>query len=120
DQAGAHRRFGEGLGHRARPAALVRTVGSGPGTAHPVSDAKPAKWYSDVTRYQWIVLAVASAGWIFDVFEGQLFNVNRNQMLMDILGVASDDPAVRYWGDVLLGLFLAGGTLGGVLFDWLG
>ena len=85
-----------------------------------MSDAKPAKWYSDVTRYQWIVLAVASAGWIFDVFEGQLFNVNRNQMLVDILGVASDDPAVRYWGDVLLGLFLAGGTLGGVLFGWLG
>ena len=39
-----------------------------------------APWYAGVTRYQWLVLAIASAGWIFDVFEGQLFNITRQQM----------------------------------------
>jgi hypothetical protein len=32
-------------------------------------------WYSGVTVQQWLVLAIASAGWIFDVYEGQLFTV---------------------------------------------
>ena len=32
-------------------------------------------WYAEVTAYQWLVLAVASAGWVFDAFEGQIFNV---------------------------------------------
>ncbi len=29
-----------------------------------------ARWYSGVTSYQWLVLAIASAGWVFDAFEG--------------------------------------------------
>lgn len=78
------------------------------------------KWYQGVTRYQWLVLAIASAGWIFDAFEGQLFNVTRSQMLADILRVPGDHPDVRWWGDFFLGIFLVGGTLGGILFGWLG
>lgn len=78
------------------------------------------KWYSNVTRYQWLVLLVASLGWVFDAFEGQLFNLTRGPMLSEILGVASDSPDVKEWGDVFLGIFLAGGTLGGLLFGSLG
>lgn len=77
-------------------------------------------WYAGVTRYQWLVLAIASAGWIFDAFEGQLFNITRNQMLADILRVGTSDPAIRRWGDIFLGVFLLGGTVGGILFGWLG
>jgi MFS family permease len=78
----------------------------------------PPRWYAGVTRYQWLVLAVASAGWVFDAFEGQLFNLTRNQMLRDILG--PDDPAgVKRWEDRMLAVFLVGGTVGGVLFGSL-
>ena len=31
------------------------------------------RWYSGITRYQWLILVVASLGWVFDVFEGQIF-----------------------------------------------
>ena len=31
------------------------------------------KWYEGITGYQWLVLVVASLGWVFDVFEGQIF-----------------------------------------------
>src|SRR5678815_2069650 len=79
-----------------------------------------AKWYEGVTRYQWLVVLIASAGWIFDAFEGQLFNVSRGQMLADILHVAPDHPEVRRWGDIFLGIFLVGGTFGGILFGWMG
>ncbi len=37
-------------------------------------------------------------------------------MLADILHVANSDPKIAYWGDVFLAVFLAGGTVGGLLF----
>jgi MFS family permease len=77
-------------------------------------------WYVGVSRYQWLVVIIASAGWVFDAFEGQLFNISRNQMLADILRVDPGHPEVRRWGDIFLGVFLLGGTLGGVFFGWLG
>ncbi len=80
----------------------------------------PAKWYQGVSRYQWLVVVIASAGWIFDAFEGQLFNVSRGQMLADILHVAPEHPEVRRWGDIFLGAFLVGGSFGGILFGWMG
>src|SRR5262249_52959550 len=78
-----------------------------------------AAWYAGVTRAQWLVLAVASAGWVFDAFEGQLFNLTRGDMLPELLGTAKDSPEVRRWGDRLLAVFLVGGTVGGVLFGSL-
>ncbi len=77
----------------------------------------PAKWYHGVTRYQWLVLAVASLGWVFDAFEGQLYNITRADMLPDLLHVQANDPLVKIWGERFLGIFLIGGTLGGWLFS---
>ncbi|MGN6134096.1 MAG: hypothetical protein ACTHOU_06315, partial [Aureliella sp.] len=76
---------------------------------------QPAPWYRDVTQYQWLVLTIASLGWIFDAFEGQLYNITRADMLPAVLNVSHDDPLVKVWGERLLGVFLIGGTLGGWL-----
>lgn len=78
------------------------------------------KWHQGITRYQWLVVLIASAGWVFDAFEGQLFNIERNQMLAEILRVAPEHPDIRRWGEIFLGVFLVGGTLGGIGFGWLG
>jgi MFS family permease len=77
------------------------------------------RWYQNVTRYQWLVLTVASLGWVFDAFEGQLYNITRADMLPELLQVAQDDPLVKSWGERFLGIFLIGGTLGGWLFSSL-
>jgi len=86
-----------------------------------MSDAPPPStaWYSGVTRAMWLVLAIASAGWIFDVYEGQIFNLTRNHMLGDILGRPADSPEVKRYGDFFLAIFLAGGTIGGLGFGFL-
>jgi MFS family permease len=81
--------------------------------------AEPSKWYAGVTRYQWLILVVASLGWIFDAFEGQLYNITRADMLPDLLKVANDAPEVKAWGERFLGIFLIGGTIGGWLFSSL-
>lgn len=77
------------------------------------------RWHDGVSRYQWLVLAIASAGWVFDTFEGQLFNITRSQLLSEILGVPPADPSIKKYGDAFLGVFLAGGTVGGLLFGSL-
>jgi MFS family permease len=76
-------------------------------------------WYSGITRYEWLVLIIASAGWIFDVYEGQIFNLTRNNMLGDILGQDPGSDEVKKYGDWFLGVFLLGGTFGGLLFGSL-
>jgi MFS family permease len=86
---------------------------------HLTMSAAPAKWHSAVTRYQWLVLIVASLGWVFDAFEGQIFNITRKAMLAEILAQAPDSAGVKEWGDIVLGFFLVGGTLGGWLFGML-
>src|SRR5579859_4279988 len=82
--------------------------------------AAPAtRWYEGVTRYQWLILAIASAGWIFDAFEGQIFNITRQQLLTDILKTEATASAIKHYGDVFLAIFLLGGTVGGLLFGAL-
>ncbi|MDB5322717.1 MAG: major facilitator superfamily 1 [Phycisphaerales bacterium] len=84
----------------------------------PAPDATAGPWYAGVTRYQWLVLVIASAGWVFDAFEGQLFNLTRQDLLRDLLS-AADAHRQKFWGDFFLAAFLVGGTLGGIAFGTL-
>ena len=77
------------------------------------------RWYQGVTRYQWLVLVIACAGWIFDAYEGQIFKTTSNVLLADILRTAHDASEVKRWGEIFLGVFLAGGALGGIFFGTL-
>ena len=42
------------------------------------------RWYEGLTARHWMVLAVASAGWVFDVYEGQLFTIFKTPMLTEL------------------------------------
>ncbi len=76
-------------------------------------------WYRGITRQQWLVLGLASAGWVFDVYEGQIFNITGKQLLADVLAVKISDPAIELNKERLFGIFLAGGTAGGLFFGSL-
>src|SRR6478735_7661654 len=82
----------------------------------PLDYEPPAKpWYAEVTRYQWLVLVIASAGWVFDTMEGQLYNLTRQDMLRDLLGSLAVSRQ-KFWGDVLIASFLLGSAVGGIAF----
>lgn len=83
--------------------------------ALPIAPAE--RWYTGISRYQWLVLVIASAGWVFDAFEGQIYNITRADLLRDLVG--PDEAKRKYYGDVVLMAFLLGGTLGGILFGSL-
>jgi MFS family permease len=65
-----------------------------------------------------MVLAVASAGWVFDVYEGQLFAIFKTPMLKELTG--GDPAAVDWQGNLGLAAFLLGGAAGGLFFSVLG
>jgi MFS family permease len=90
-------------------------------TAEPGEKKTP--WYHGVTRYQWLVLAIASAGWIFDVFEGQLFVIYKTTAMAEVLDVDkttdAGKDAIDTWSIYALASFLLGGALGGLVFGIL-
>ena len=76
-----------------------------------IADRAP-RWYQDLGSGPWMVLAVASAGWVFDVYEGQLFTIFKTPMLRELVG---GNPAEIEWqGNVGLAAFLLGGAAGGL------
>jgi MFS family permease len=76
-------------------------------------------WYSGITGYQWLILAIASLGWIFDVFEGQIFLSSEKQMLAALLPSGTSEGIRDYYKSISLASFLAGGAVGGVFFGAL-
>jgi MFS family permease len=70
-------------------------------------------WYADVTRYQWLVLIIAAAGWAFDQYESQIFVMTKDPILRH-LGV-TDGPELNRWTDYLYTIFLLGSATGGLL-----
>lgn len=80
---------------------------------------QPRRWYEGISRYQWLVLLIASLGWIFDIFEGQIFVASMRDAMPALLDVAKDNKLVTRWNDWAFGSFLLGGAVGGVLFGML-
>ena len=70
-------------------------------------------------RAQWLVLAAAFLGWMFDGYEMGLFPVVARPALKQLLAGAGDG-AVGYWMGIATAAFLVGAALGGAVFGWLG
>ena len=122
-------RLGIWLVHRARDLFRVRSAAfaaarGGAGKAKPVSD-RVQMGFTDVpsrSLYQsgagpLVVLAVASAGWVFDVYEGQLFTIFKTPMFTELTG--GGPAAVEWQGNVGFAVFLLGGAAGGLFFAML-
>ena len=80
------------------------------------------RWYTGITRYQWLVLVICLVGWMFDIFEGQIFVAVMPEAMPSFLTEA--DPVLRekqgeFYTQVALVSFLLGGTLGGIVFGML-
>jgi MFS family permease len=85
----------------------------------PSAETDQQSWYAGITGYQWLVLVIASLGWVFDVFEGQLFAVFKTPALTDVMKLDASDPQVDRMANIGLASFLIGGAVGGLLFGML-
>ncbi len=85
--------------------------------------SRPGRWYSELTRYHWFVLAVAALGWLFDTMDQQLFTLARAPAMKELLSTDSGGPtpeASGYYGGLATAIFLVGWASGGLGFGVLG
>src|SRR3954466_6033632 len=75
------------------------------------TDTRP--WYAGITGYQWMVLAIAAAGWAFDQYESQVFTLTKDHVLYDVKRLTGAD--LNSWTDYLYAIFLLGSATGGLL-----
>src|SRR3954452_18731145 len=78
------------------------------------------KWYRELTRYHWFVLAVASMGWMFDTMAQQLFNLARKPAIKELLGPGVSNATVDQQAAWATSIFMIGWAIGGVFFGTLG
>ena len=77
-------------------------------------------WYKDLNRYHWLVVIVASVGWMFDTMDQQLFNLARKPAITELLGPGVSNAEVDEKAGIATAIFMIGWALGGVLFGILG
>ncbi|PWU10924.1 MAG: hypothetical protein C5B50_24465 [Verrucomicrobia bacterium] len=81
-------------------------------TAAPISEAP----VQTVTLYHWLVVILASCGWLFDCFGQRVFVLSREPAIRELLGVGASDASVAKWmGSATAALMIGWGT-GGILF----
>ncbi len=83
------------------------------------NELKKEKWYDGISRYQWLVLTIASLGWVFDVFEGQIFVASMNEAMPSLVDPDTTKGQQAFYNNIALGAFLIGGALGGIGFGAL-
>lgn len=88
------------------------------------SDSNSFAWWRLLNRYQWFVLIVASAGWLLDCMDQQLFNLARVPAMKQLLAAGLGRPAtpgeVGEFGAYATSIFLLGWASGGLIFGVLG
>jgi len=74
------------------------------------------------TRAQWLVLAAAFLGWMFDGVEMGIFPLVARPALQSMLpaSAAAQEQFVGLWMGRITALFLVGAAVGGLGFGWLG
>lgn len=76
-------------------------------------------WHHGISRYQWLVLTVCSLGWVFDIFEGQVFVASMREAMPSLLAAGTDQGHIDFLNKIAMASFLVGGALGGVIFGSL-
>ena len=69
-----------------------------------------------VTLYHWLVVLLASCGWLFDCMGQRIFVLSREPALRELLGAAATDADVKYWGGWATAVMMLGWGTGGILF----
>ena len=60
-----------------------------------ISQSPPSQ---NITLYHWLVVILASAGWLFDCMGQRIFVLGREPAMRELLGATAADADVKYWG----------------------
>jgi MFS family permease len=81
-------------------------------------------WMKEVSRYQWLVLAVAWLGWVFDSMDGTLYSLVQKPSMTELMGPAATEATISFYSSAVFSATLVGWAMGGVIFgiiaDYIG
>ncbi len=81
-------------------------------------------WVREVSRYQWMVLAVAWLGWVFDSMDGTLYSLVQKPSMTELMGPNAAEATISFYSSAVFSATLVGWALGGVIFgiiaDYIG
>jgi predicted MFS family arabinose efflux permease len=83
-------------------------------------DQQTGGLFAGVTRYHWLVVVIASCGWLFDCMDQRLFILGRESALKELLG---NDPAALAGINTHIGYattsMILGWATGGIIFGMM-
>ena len=86
----------------------------------PTTSVPPTGTSERITPYHWLVVVIASAGWLFDCMDQRLFVLARESAAKELL--AGNADALRhikeYWGSATTWMILGWAT-GGIIFGMM-
>ena len=69
-----------------------------------------------VTIYHWMVVIIASAGWLFDCMDQRIFNLARQPAMKELLGAGASIEEINKMGGWATTIMLIGWGTGGIFF----
>ena len=89
------------------------------GTGNDAAGAGSASLWCQLSGYQYLVLATAWLGWIFDSMDATIYSLVMTPALKELLGPGVNPERIGWYGGIIFAVFLLGWALGGVLFGIL-
>jgi MFS family permease len=77
-------------------------------------------WWKELTPYHWFVFAMASAAWLFDCLDQQIFLLFRQSALEHLMPDGTDMTVIKKFGGYATSIFVMGWATGGLIFGSLG
>jgi MFS family permease len=77
-------------------------------------------WWKELTPYHWFVFAMASAAWLFDCLDQQIFLLFRQSALEHLMPDGTDATVIKKFGGYATSIFVMGWATGGLIFGSLG
>lgn len=75
--------------------------------------------FAGVTPYHWLVVIIASLGWLFDCMDQRLFVLARQSAVTDLLGADAVPGAAARFGGYATTAMILGWATGGIIFGLL-
>jgi MFS family permease len=89
-----------------------------------MSEAQKKSEWRSLSSYQWLVLAVAWLGWVFDSMDSTIYALVMTPALREILGPGATTQSIGWHGGLIFSIFIIGWAVGGIAFgiaaDYIG
>src|SRR5207245_10802208 len=72
-----------------------------------------------ITPYHWLVVIIASCGWLFDCMDQRIFTLSREPAIRELMAAGTPDAAIKEWGGWATAMMMIGWATGGIIFGMM-